>query len=73
MARTVAAVALVLATLLIVPAALSVRGGESSTSPDSRAATATRICLDHGGVGRTRSDGVICADGASHRWDGSHP
>jgi hypothetical protein len=68
-----AAVALTVAALLILPAVLALHGGESGASPDPRDAAATRICLDHGGVGRMLSDRVICADGAPHGWDGSHP
>ena len=72
MARAVA-VGLIVATLLIAPAVLALRGGESSAPPDARAAAATRICLDHGGVGQIAAGGVTCADGAPHGWDGSHP
>ena len=66
MARAVA-VGLIVATLLIAPAVLALRGGESGASPpDPRDAAATRLCLDHGGVGRMLSDRVVCADGAPH-------
>jgi hypothetical protein len=68
-----AAVVLTVAALLILPAVLAPRGGESGAASDPRDATATRICFDHGGVGLMLSDRVICADGAPHGWDGSHP
>jgi hypothetical protein len=43
-----------------------------ATRHDSREATADSICLEHYGVRSTTRTLVTCADGALHRWDGSH-